>query len=163
MAIGGDSAGGGLAACLVQSLCDEQPGTVAAQWLFEPMLDDRTGADGRNDDPPEYFWKSADNRFGWSAYLGMAAGAPEVPRFAVAARHDILTTLPQTWIGIGTEDLFLGECRNYANRLERAGCAVELVCVPGAPHGFAALAPKTAVAQRFKQSAIAWLERAIGH
>jgi acetyl esterase/lipase len=161
IAIGGDSAGGGLAACLVQSLCDERPRAVAAQWLFEPMLDDRTGADGSNDDPPEFFWKSADNRYGWSAYLGMPAGALDVPPYAVAARHENLAGLPQTWIGIGSEDLFLNECRTYAGQLEQAGCPVELVCAPGAPHGVFGLAPKSGVAQRLRSSAIAWLSRAI--
>ena len=42
VAVGGQSAGGGLAACLVQRLHDEGV-PLAAQWLFCPMLDDRTG------------------------------------------------------------------------------------------------------------------------
>jgi acetyl esterase/lipase len=161
IAIGGDSAGGGLAACLVQSLCDERPGTVAAQWLFQPMLDDRTGADGRNDDPPEYFWKAADNRFGWGAYLGVAPGSPAVPRYAVAARYEGAAALPPAWIGIGTEDLFLEECRAYARRLQESGTPVELVCAPDAPHGFLGWAPDAAVSQRFQRAAFDWLGRAI--
>lgn len=162
VAIGGDSAGGGLAACLVQSLADEDPALVAAQWLFEPMLDDRTGSDGRNDDPPEYFWRSADNRLGWGAYLGMAPGSPDVPPYAVAARYGNVAALPQTWIGIGSEDLFLDESRAYAERLKQAGCAVEFDCVPGAPHGFVGLAPKTGPSLRLKKAALDWLGRAIG-
>lgn len=162
LAIGGDSAGGGLAACVVQSICDEQPGLIAAQWLFEPMLDDRTSADGRNDDPPEYTWKNKHNRFGWAAYLGRDGGSAQVPRFAVAARYENLATLPPTWIGVGTEDLFVEECRAYARRLEQAGCGVELNCVSGAPHGFFHIAPKADITQRFKQSALAWLGHRIG-
>lgn len=162
IAIGGDSAGGGLAASLVQLLSDEKPGSVAAQWLLEPMLDDRTGADGRNDDPPEYFWKAADNRFGWGAYLGMAPGSLQVPRYAVAARYEGTSALPPAWIGVGMEDLFLDECRAYARRLQEAGGTAELVCVPGAPHGFFGLAPKAAISQRFLNGAVDWLRKMIG-
>ena len=44
LAIGGQSAGGGLAASLVQRVHDEGD-AIAAQWLFCPMIDDRTAAD----------------------------------------------------------------------------------------------------------------------
>ena len=44
VAIGGQSAGGGLDAALVQWTCDGRPPHPVAQWLLCPMLDDRTGA-----------------------------------------------------------------------------------------------------------------------
>ncbi|NBQ63026.1 MAG: alpha/beta hydrolase, partial [Proteobacteria bacterium] len=44
VAIGGQSAGGGLAAALVQRTCDGQPPHPVTQWLLCPMLDDRTAA-----------------------------------------------------------------------------------------------------------------------
>lgn len=164
IAIGGDSAGGGLAACLVQRLCDREPGAVAAQWLFEPMLDDRTGAEelGVDPDPKHYFWKSAHNRLGWGAYLGQPAGSPDVPRFAVAARFDPLPPLPPTWIGIGTEDLFFDECVTYAKRLRQAGTLVETQVAIGAPHGFHSWAPKSTIAIGFLRAAHAWLAQVLG-
>lgn len=161
MAIGGDSAGGGLAACLVQSLAHEQPGSVAAQWLWEPMLDDRTGCTGDMNDLPEYLWKSVDNRYAWAAYLGLPAGAAGLPRYAVAAACDNLRGLPPTWIGVGTADLFRAEDLAYAHSLTRAGCDVEFFEVPDVPHGFALLAPKTAPARRFRQAAMDWLRTAV--
>lgn len=45
LAVAGQSAGGGLAAALVQRIHDEGGRQPAAQWLFCPMLDDRTAAD----------------------------------------------------------------------------------------------------------------------
>jgi acetyl esterase/lipase len=48
IAVGGQSAGGGLAAALTQRLVDAQTPPVA-QWLFCPMLDDRTAADRARD------------------------------------------------------------------------------------------------------------------
>lgn len=44
MAVSGQSAGGGLAASLVQRNHDRGRTQPVAQWLFCPVLDDRTAA-----------------------------------------------------------------------------------------------------------------------
>jgi acetyl esterase/lipase len=66
-------------------------------------------------------WHNRSNRAGWSAYLGRAPGAPELPAYAAAARRADLRGLPPAWIGVGDLDLFLDEGRAYAERLERPG------------------------------------------
>ncbi len=161
VAIGGASAGGGLAACLAQRLRDEgrtaggvQP---AAQLLVYPMLDDRTAA-RRELDGGHLVWSNRSNRTGWSAYLGGPPGASEAPMYAVAARLDDVAGLPPAWIGVGTLDLFLEEDRAYAARLEAAGVATELLEVPGAPHGFDALAPDVPLTRAFAARQTAFLQ-----
>jgi len=126
------------------------------------MLDDRTAARRELDDAGHLVWTNRSNRAGWSAYLGRAPGAADAPDHAVAARCADLAGLPPAWIGVGTLDLFLEEDRAYAARLQEAGVATELHEVPGAPHGFDALAAHVPLARSFAASQAAFLRRHVG-
>ena len=156
VAIGGQSAGGGLAACLVQRLHDDGA-AVAAQWLFCPMLDDRTAAERAHDATGHHVWNNRSNLVGWSSYLGEAPGAASVPPYAVAARREDLSGLPPTWIYTSDIELFHDEDVAYARRLEAAGVEVDLQVVRAAPHGFEAWATDTPLAQELFANARAWL------
>lgn len=134
--ISGQSAGGGLAAALVQRIHDSGGIQPAGQALLSPMLDDRTAARHELDAIDHLVWNNRCNRAGWSFYLGQPAGAPEAPPYAVPARREDLSGLPPAWIGIGDIDLFHEECRRYAERLQAAGVPSELETVPMAPHAF---------------------------
>ena len=162
VAVGGASAGGGLAACLAQRLRDEGGTAPVAQLLVYPMLDDRTAARRELDAAGHLVWHNRSNRAGWSAYLGREPGAAVVPRYAVASRAADLVGLPPAWIGVGALDLFLDEDRTYAARLTAAGVATELVEVPGAPHGFDALAPDVPLARSFAERQTAFLRDHLG-
>jgi acetyl esterase/lipase len=162
IAVGGESAGGGLAACLVQRLHDEAGPGAAAQWLFCPMLDDRTAADRSRDAAGHFVWTNASNAFGWRAYLGAAPGAATAPAYAVGARREDLSGLPAAWIGVGDIDLFCEEDRAYAERLTAAGVAATFTTVPGAPHGFEAWAPDAPQSKALIAEAQAWLAAALG-
>jgi acetyl esterase/lipase len=87
IAVGGASAGSGLAAALNQLARDRGEINPAFQLLSYPMLDDRT-ADGGPFQRQYRTWNQRSNRFGWQSYLG-AAG----PDIAVPARRDDLTRL----------------------------------------------------------------------
>lgn len=134
LVIGGYSAGGGLAANLVQRLHDEGGTQPAGQLLVYPMLDDRTAARRELDAVSHSIWRNTSNRFAWPAYLG--GRDPATLPYAVAARRVDLSGLPPTWIGVGTCDLFLDEVRAYARRLEEAGVALSYDEVAGAIHAF---------------------------
>ena len=157
IALGGQSAGGGLAACLAQRVHDVGGVQPIAQWLFAPMLDDRTAARRDLDAVHHRVWDNAANRTGWGAFLGVEPGAERVPDYAAAARRPDLSGLPPTWISVGTIDLFADEDRDYAERLREAGveCAFDLI--PGAPHGFEAWAPGTRVSRELLQRSRSWL------
>ncbi|QYU68985.1 alpha/beta hydrolase [Leptolyngbya sp. 15MV] len=133
--IGGFSAGGGLAASLVQKLRDKGGVQPAAQLLVYPMLDDRTAAWRALDKPRHRVWSNRNNRFAWTSYLGRAP-ENDCPRYAAAARCEDLAGLPPAWIGVGTCDLFLDENRVYAHRLSAAGVPTIYLEVEGAIHGF---------------------------
>ena len=154
VAIGGASAGGGLAAALALHTRDRREISLAAQLLVYPMLDDRTV--GRTfENPGHRLWNQSSNKFGWSAYLGGAD-----PEVAVPARHTDLSGLPPAWLGVGTLDLFHDEDLAYAERLKAAGVPCEVEVVPGAFHGFDGVAPKAEVSRSFFRSQCALLRTA---
>ena len=155
LAIGGASAGGGLAAALALHARDLGEIPLAAQLLVYPMLDDRTVQRTDLDHPGHRLWNQASNRFGWRAYL--ADADPEV---AVPGRRDDLTGLPPAWIGVGTFDLFHDEDLAYAERLRAAGVPCEVMVVDGAFHGFDGIAPKADVSLSFFRSQCALLRSA---
>lgn len=154
VAIGGASAGGGLAAALALLARDRGEITPALQLLAYPMLDDRSGTTPKN---PNYrLWSPNSNRFGWAAYLGDAD-----PRLAVPARREDLSGLAPAWIGVGTNDLFHDEDLAYAERLTGAGVPCHVEVVPGAFHGFDLVAPKAHVSHDFFASQCASLRAAL--
>ena len=161
IAIGGQSAGAGLAAAL--ALMAKERGEIrpVLQLLSYPMLDDRTTT--RTDIDPRRLriWSPGSNRFGWRAYLGDAASDGNVPALAAPARYDDLTGLPPAWIGVGTNDLFHDEDVAYARRLQQAGVASTLHVVPGAYHNFDSIEAKAAVSQAFVEAQIDALDEAL--
>ena len=134
IAIGGESAGGGLAAGLALLARDRGEVPIIHQQLVYPMIDDRTATDP-HPFTGEFGWTRAHNHFGWKAILGREPGSPGVSPYAAAARAEKLEGLPPTFIGVGSLDLFLEENLDYARRLTRAGVPVELHVYPGAFHG----------------------------
>ena len=135
--VGGESAGGGLAAALALLARDRGQVSLAFQHLRCPMLDDRTCV---NPDPHpytgQYMWTHDHNEFGWQSLLGVPPGSTGVSAYAAPARAESLVGLPSTFISIGSLDLFLEESMDYARRLTRAGVPVEMHIYPGAFHGF---------------------------
>lgn len=152
LAVGGVSAGGGLAATLCQRLRDLDEEQPQGQLLCWPMLDDRTAADETIDPEGHVVWNNRSNAAGWGAYLGEA-----VPPFAVAARCEDLRGLPPAWIGVGSLDLFAAESRAYAKRLSEAEVSVQFDEVLGAFHDFVTLAPEAEVSRASAERQAAFL------
>jgi acetyl esterase/lipase len=145
--IGGQSAGGGLAAALALLVRDRGEIPVAYQLLIYPMIDDR------NASPSSHLvtkvWTRQANFLGWRCYLGAEPGGPDVSPYAAPARALDLRGLAPAFIGVGTLDVFRDENIEYARRLLEAGVATELHVYPGAPHGFEGFAPNAEVSRRF--------------
>ncbi|ATB31692.1 alpha/beta hydrolase [Melittangium boletus] len=162
LAIGGESAGGGLAAALALLARDRGEIPILFQSLVFPMLDDRT-ASGIEPAPHlgEFIWTRESNRLGWRALLGHAPGGAGVSPYAAPARVESVAGLPPTFIAVGALDLFLDEDVEYARRLLQAGIPTELHVYPGAYHGFMLSGPQAQVTQAFQRDYEQALRRAL--
>jgi acetyl esterase/lipase len=152
IAIGGSSAGAGLAAGVALMAHDRKELPLAFQLLIYPMLDDRTALRTDMDLSSVRLWNNKCNLFGWSAYLQKPPGSADIHPYAAPARRDNLTGLPPAWIGVGTFDLFHDENLLYAKRLAESGVPCELRTVEGAYHGFDLFSPKAGVVRQFRES-----------
>jgi len=161
IAIGGASAGGGLAASLVQYAQDRLETKPVFQLLVYPMLDDRTVLRPEIGDHDHIAWNQSSNRFGWESYLGTRCGLENAPEYSVPARRKEMAGLPQAWIGVGTLDLFYDEDLAYAQKLMEGGVQCEVYTVPGAFHGFDVLDAQLPVVQDFRKSQVLALKKCL--
>lgn len=142
LAVGGASAGAGLAASVAQVALDRGRPALALQLLQYPMLDDRTATRDLPDDGDALVWSNRSNRFAWAAYLGHEPGEPEDRPYAVPARRHRMRGLPPAFICVGDIDLFHDEDTLYARRLTAAEVPCELHVVPGMFHAADVIAPE---------------------
>ena len=141
--IEGESAGGGLTARLALYNRDRGEVPLKGQVLIYPMLDYRTGGEEdiyNNEYAGEYIWTRENNVFGWGKLLDgqekKPAGEEMIyfsPATATAAQ---LKGLPETFMIVGSLDLFCGEDMDYARKLTEAGVFTELYVEPGVPHAY---------------------------
>ncbi|MFT5134900.1 MAG: acetyl esterase/lipase [Gammaproteobacteria bacterium] len=161
IAIGGISAGGGLAACLGLKARDRGEVQVAYQLLLCPMLDDTNLRQASATLPDTLLWTRENNLIGWRSLLGHEPGGKDVPMYAAASRASDLSGLPPTFIGVGDIDLFAEENIDYALRLIASDVATELHVYPGGYHAFEGFAPMSALAQQYNRDRDAALCRAL--
>jgi acetyl esterase/lipase len=131
IAVGGHSAGAGLAAALALRARDEHGPNICFQLLNEPGLDDRQQTWSQRtftDTPWSYRGKVA---AAWRHYLGDAVASP----YAAPARATDLSGLPPAYIATAEFDPVRDEGIGYALRLLQAGVQVELHQFPGTFHG----------------------------
>ncbi|MEV4176266.1 alpha/beta hydrolase [Nonomuraea sp. NPDC049709] len=156
IAVGGHSAGGGLAAAVALRAREEQGPAIRFQLLNQPGLDDRLetwSARNFTDTPWLYRDKLAAI---WRHYLGSAPATP----YAAPARADDLSGLPPAHIATAEFDPLRDEGIGYALRLLQAGVPVELHQWPGTFHGSQAI-PTAEVSQRQVAELGAALRRAM--
>ncbi|MFJ6718439.1 MULTISPECIES: alpha/beta hydrolase [unclassified Streptomyces] len=135
IAVGGHSAGGGLAAALALRARDERGPAIRFQLLNQPGLDDRQeswSARHFTESP----WMDRDKvTASWRQYLGSTAATP----YAAPARAADLSGLPPAYIATAELCPNRDEDLAYAMRLLRAGVSVEIHQWPGTFHGSQAI------------------------
>ncbi|WP_431933538.1 alpha/beta hydrolase [Nonomuraea jabiensis] len=135
IAVGGHSAGAGLAAQAALWARDEQGPPIRFQLLNEPELDDRqeTWSQRNFTDTP---WIDRDVvAASWRHYLGSVPATP----YAAPARATDLSGLPPAYIATAEFDPNRDEAITYGLRLLQAGVSVELHQWPGTFHGSQAI------------------------
>ena len=161
IAIGGGSAGAGLAAGLALMARDRGEVDVCFQLLVYPMLDDRNTTPSSHAITEPRVWNRTSNLAGWDMYLAGQAGTEGVSPYAAPARATDLAGLPPAHIAVGTLDLFVDEDIAYAQAMSAAGVPVELHVYPGAFHGSPGLVPGAALSKRWAADELAALDRAL--
>lgn len=161
IAIGGGSAGAGLAAGLALLARDRGAIPICYQHLVYPMVDDRNETASSHAILDTRVWSRHANTVGWNAYLDGRAGSEGVEAYAAPARATDLTGLPPAYICVGTLDLFLDEDIAYARALLEAGVPTELHVYPGAFHGSTATVPGAALSKRWRADELAAISRAL--
>jgi acetyl esterase/lipase len=160
IAIGGASAGSGMAAGLALMLRDRGGPQIAFQLLLYPMIDNlHDTPSGQYTNHP--VWNQRTSFNAWEMYLDGVPGKDASP-YAAAARATDLAGLPPAYICVGAEDLFRDEDIDYARRLIAAGVACELSVYPGLFHGGDSFLPQAAVSQRLEQSFLHALAQRLG-
>jgi acetyl esterase/lipase len=159
IAVGGESAGGGLAAAVAIPARDHGV-PLAHQHLIQPMLDDRMLTASSSWTVP--IWSNEIAAFGWRSYLGELYGTDEIPPTAAPGRAESLAGLAPAYMHVGALDIVLHENVEYALRLTAAGVPTELHMFPGAPHGFEDLAPKATISRRARELSTDALQRHLG-
>jgi len=161
IAIGGASAGGGLAAGLAILARDRAEIPVMFQLLIYPMINDCNIAPASGSLPDALFWTRESNLMGWRAYLGCEPGGKDVSCYASAFRVSNLDGLPAAYIAVGDIDLFAQEDVHYAQRLIAANIPTELHVYPGGCHAFDMLVPNADISRRFTADIHRALKRAL--
>ena len=90
--VGGESAGGGMAAALCMLARDRGEVNIAYQMPLYPMLDDRDTPSSKDNHAPN--WNTKRNRKAWKRYLRSAYGTELVPIYAAPARCEDYRGLP---------------------------------------------------------------------
>lgn len=162
IAVGGESAGGGLSAATVLLARDRHGPRIAFQYLVSPMLDDRNETPSSHEFTGEWpGWPRERNLLGWRALLGDAVGGPDVSPYAAPARAEDVSGLPPTYLDCGNLEVFRDEDIAYATRLLQAGVPVELHCWPGVFHGWELVASRADVTGRAFAARYAAMRRAL--
>ncbi|GAA2296647.1 alpha/beta hydrolase [Nonomuraea roseoviolacea subsp. roseoviolacea] len=156
IAVGGHSAGAGLAAQATLRARDRQGPPIRFQLLNEPELDDRQETwSARNFTGTPWVGREA-VAASWRYYLGSTPATPA----AAPARAADLSGLPPAYIATAEFDPNRDDDILYALRLLQAGVSVELHQWPGTFHGSQAIL-SAEISQRQTAALAAALRRAL--
>ena len=143
--VGGESAGGGLAAAVCMKARDEKSAEIACQLPLYPMLDNfDTESSGNNHGR---IWNTRRNHFGWRMYLRQNA-KKNVPPYASPARQTDFSGLPPCYSFVGDGEPFYAETLRYIENLRKAGVEARCDVFHTDIHAFDMLYPDLDVSKR---------------
>jgi len=158
IAVGGDSAGGGLAAVVCQMAVTRGP-RLALQVLFCPVMDMRPQTRSRRDFAEGYFLNQATIDWMLRHYCGADADLDD-PRLS-PLRASQFSSLPPAHIHTAEFDPLRDEGEAYVKLLQRAGIATHYACHAGMIHYFYAMAGAIPAARAALKGAAAAMREAL--
>ena len=159
IAVGGDSAGGALAAGVAQKALQEDGIALRGQMLIYPVVDldcTRPSTSAFANVPP---FKAASTWAIATCYLGQPVSAG-LPRYASPINGD-LTRLPPAYVETAQFDLLHDQGDAYARALSETGIDVDRNEIPRAVHGFDLLAAGSAISRAAMDRRIQFLRRVL--
>jgi acetyl esterase len=159
VAVGGQSAGGGLAAATALIARDRGGPPICFQFLGIPELDHRLETSSMRTFVDTPIWHRPNAELSWRYYLGDDRG--EVSPYASPAIAADLRGLPPAYVTTMEFDPLRDEGILYALRMMEAGVSVELHSFPGTFHG-SAIMTTAAVSRRANAEMLLALRRGLG-
>jgi acetyl esterase/lipase len=157
IAVGGDSAGGALAAGIAQKARDEGLANLCAQLLIYPVLDYRCDTPSATHFVDTPLWNAGSNRKMWQTYLSRYA-TDTIPDYA-SPGYGKLDDLPLSYIEPAEFDPLRDEAINYAHKLQQQGIKTILNQTHGTIHGFD-VNPSSAISKEAFAARIHFLQEA---
>jgi acetyl esterase len=157
IAVGGDSAGGALAAGVAQKARDEHLVNLCAQLLIYPVLDDSCSSPSATDFTDTPLFNAVSNRYMWDVYLGEQR-AGETPPYAAPGKGH-LQDLPLSYVETAEFDPLRDEGQSYASKLRAQGTEVVSNNTTQTVHGYDGV-EKSALAKQSMLQRIAFLNKA---
>ncbi|MEU1961389.1 alpha/beta hydrolase [Nocardia sp. NPDC019304] len=133
--VGGDSAGGSLAAATALRGRDLAGPAIAQQVLFYPGIERRTDRPSMREFGDSPFLTAPDIDWMKGLYLGEDPAVDDA--YGVPALADSLAGLPQAVIAVGYGDPLRDAVEAYGDRMRDAGVPTAQLRYPGVGHGFA--------------------------
>ena len=160
LAVGGDSAGGNLAAVVSQMARDKGGPKLVFQLLVYPVTNADFSTTSYRDNAEGYLLTKTSMEWFWNHYAPGAADRAHP--YASPVRATSLARLPPALTMTAEFDPLRDEGEAYAAALQKAGVASECVRYDGLIHGFFAMANVVPAAKPGMDKAIAALRRAFG-
>ncbi|MBL8470510.1 MAG: alpha/beta hydrolase [Rhodocyclaceae bacterium] len=137
IAVGGDSAGGNLAAVAALHARDSGGPPVCLQLLIYPSTDQRGERPSHQRYAENHLLTQSTIRHFQQCYMPKITDYTDWRASPLLAGH--LSGLPPAYILLASHDPIADDGAAYAERLQREGCEVDLVVYEGMIHGFFAL------------------------
>ena len=134
IAVGGDSAGGALAAAVTLMARDRKTTRICFQMLVYPVTDARQITESMRNFIDTPLWNSKQNRKMWRLYL--KDGVDIKREYFSPVEASSFANLPDAYIEVAEFDCLRDEGINYAESLQKGGASVELNKTVGTIHGF---------------------------
>jgi acetyl esterase len=134
LAVGGDSAGGNLAAAVSLRAREENGPALAMQLLVYPVIDNSYDTGSYEANGEDYLLTTDMMRWFWDHYLSSDSDGDDP--LASPLRAKDLTNLPPATVFTAEFDPLRDEGEAYAGRLTDAGVAVNQTRFDGQIHGF---------------------------
>jgi acetyl esterase len=134
LAVGGDSAGGNLAAAVAMLARDRGGPSLTFQLLIYPVIEHDFGTPSYRDNAEGYGLSTKDMQWFWDLYLPGAAEGKEP--YASPFRAPSLAGLPPALVITAEYDVLRDEGEAYAEALRAAGVPATATRYEGMIHGF---------------------------